>query len=46
MRLSFMLGLMNVGVSGFIIGAYPTMYYLWYVPPRRRTALSLLWAAC
>jgi hypothetical protein len=29
-RVSFMLGLMNVGVSGFIIGAYPTMYYLWY----------------
>ena len=29
-RLSFMLGLMNVGVSGFIIGAHPTLYYLWY----------------
>ena len=28
-RMSFMVGVMNVGVSGFIIGAYPTMYYLW-----------------
>jgi hypothetical protein len=29
-RISFMLGLMNVGVTGFIIGAYPTKYYWWY----------------
>jgi hypothetical protein len=41
-RLSFMLGLMNVGISGFIIGAHPTLYYLWCIAYRLPTAARRL----
>jgi hypothetical protein len=29
-RVAFTLGLMNIGLTGYIIGAFPTKYYLWY----------------
>lgn len=31
-RVAFTLGIMNIAVSGYIIGAWPTKFYLFYTP--------------
>jgi hypothetical protein len=57
-RLSFTVGVLNVGITTYILGAFPTKFYLWYTPKaiilitlrwlefRRQKSHSLLFDFC